>query len=72
MKHSLPEMWKEEKNEQTMTKQMPCLKPLTTKEEELQQRNYRIQPNYRTYPYKRTVKQFWGLQIVACVLLSPL
>ena len=23
---------------------------------------YRIRPNYRTYPYKRTVKQFHSLQ----------
>ena len=26
---------------------------------------YRIRPNYRTYPYKRTVKQFCCLQITA-------
>ena len=29
---------------------------------------YRIRPNYRTYPYKRTVKQFRSLQITATVL----
>ena len=29
---------------------------------------YCIQPNYLTYPYKRTVKQFRSLQITACVL----
>ena len=31
---------------------------------------YRIRPNYRIYPYKRTVNQFHSLQITACVLLS--
>ena len=30
--------------------------------------NYRIQSYYRTYPYKRTVKQFRSLQITASVL----
>ena len=30
--------------------------------------DYRILPNYRTYPYKRTVKQFCSLQITASVL----
>ena len=29
---------------------------------------YRIRPNYRTYPYKRIVKQFRSLQITASVL----
>ena len=29
---------------------------------------YRIQPNYHTYPYKRTVKQFCSLQNAASVL----
>ena len=29
---------------------------------------YRIRSNYRTYPYKRTVKKFHRLQITACVL----
>ena len=29
---------------------------------------YHIRPNYRTYPYKRTVKQFRSLQITASVL----
>ena len=29
---------------------------------------YRIQPNYRKYPYKCTVKQFLSLQITASVL----
>ena len=29
---------------------------------------YRIWPNYRTYPYKRTVKQFRSIQITASVL----
>ena len=29
---------------------------------------YRIRSNYRTYPYKRTVKQFHCLQITASVL----
>ena len=29
---------------------------------------YRIQSNYRIYPYKRTVKQFCSLQITASVL----
>ena len=37
----------------------------TTVEKE---QKYRIQPNYRTYPYKRTVKQFRSLQITARVL----
>ena len=32
--------------------------------------NYRSQPNYHTYPYKRTVKQFRSLQITDRVLLS--
>ena len=31
---------------------------------------YRIRPNYRTYPYKRTVKQFRSLQITASAILS--
>ena len=31
---------------------------------------YRILPNYRTYPYKRTVKQFLSLQITDRVVLS--
>ena len=31
-------------------------------------RSYRIRPNYRTYSYKRTVKQFHSLQIIASVL----
>ena len=30
--------------------------------------DYRIRPNYRTYPYKRTVKKFRSLQITASVL----
>ena len=30
-------------------------------------KTYRIRPNYRTYPYKRTVKQFRSLQITASV-----
>ena len=29
---------------------------------------YRVQPNYRTYTYKRTVKQFCSLQVTASVL----
>ena len=29
---------------------------------------YRIRPNYRTYPYKRTVERFRSLQITASVL----
>ena len=29
---------------------------------------YRIRSNYRTYPYKRTVKKFRRIQITACVL----
>ena len=29
---------------------------------------YHIRPNYRTYSYKRTVKQFHSLQIIASVL----
>ena len=29
---------------------------------------YRIRSNYRTYPYKRTVKKFRSLQITASVL----
>ena len=29
---------------------------------------YRIRPNYHTYSYKRTVKQFHSLQIIASVL----
>ena len=28
---------------------------------------YRIRPNYRTYPYKRTVKRFRSLQIIISV-----
>ena len=31
-------------------------------------KNYRIRPNYRTYPYVHTVKQFRSLQITASVL----
>ena len=34
--------------------------------------NYRIWPNYRTYPYKRTVKKFRSLQITTSVLFSLL
>ena len=30
--------------------------------------NYLIQPNYRTYSYKRTAKQFRSLQIIASVI----
>ena len=30
--------------------------------------NYRIRPNYRIHPYKRTVKWFCSLQITANVL----
>ena len=37
---------------------------------QLLQKIYRIRPNYRTYPYKRTVKQFHSLQITASVFLS--
>ena len=33
---------------------------------------YRILPNYRTYPYKRTVKKFRNLQITTSVLFSLL
>ena len=33
---------------------------------------YRIRPNYRTYPYKRTVKKFRSLQITTSVLFSLL
>ena len=29
---------------------------------------YRIRPNYRTYPYKRTVKQFRNLQMTDSVI----
>ena len=29
---------------------------------------YRIRSNYRTYPYKRTVKKFHSLQITASVI----
>ena len=29
--------------------------------------DYRIRPNYRTYPYKRTVKRFRSLQIIVSV-----
>ena len=32
--------------------------------------NYRIHPNNRTYPYKRTVKQFRSFQITARVLFD--
>ena len=35
-------------------------------------KNYRIRPNYRTYPYKRTVKKFSSLQITTSVLFSLL
>ena len=35
-------------------------------------RQYRIRPNYRTYPYKHTVKKFRSLQITASVLFSLL
>ena len=31
---------------------------------------YRIRSNYRTYPYKRTVKQFRTLRITASVLFG--
>ena len=31
-------------------------------------RIYRIRSNYRTYPYKRTVKKFRSLQITASVI----
>ena len=31
---------------------------------------YRIRPNYRTYSYKRTVKLFHSLQIIASVLFA--
>ena len=34
--------------------------------------NYHNQPNYRTYPYKHTVKQFRSLQITTSVLFSLL
>ena len=34
--------------------------------------NYHIRPNYRTYPYKRTVKKFRSLQITTSVLFSLL
>ena len=34
--------------------------------------NYRIRSNYRTYPYKRTVKQFRTLRITASVLFGYL
>ena len=30
--------------------------------------NYRIRSNYHTYPYKRTVKKFPSLQIIASVI----
>ena len=30
--------------------------------------NYRIRSNYRTYPYKRTVKKFRSLQITASII----
>ena len=30
---------------------------------------YHIQPNYHTYPYKHTVKEFWSLQITASVFV---
>ena len=33
---------------------------------------YRIRSNYRTYPYKRTVKKFSSLQFTASVLFSLL
>ena len=33
---------------------------------------YRIRPNYRTYPYKHTVKKFRSLQITTSVLFSLL
>ena len=33
-------------------------------------RTYRIRSNYRTYPYKRTVKQFRTLRITASVLFG--
>ena len=33
---------------------------------------YRIRPNYRTYPYKRTVKKFHSFQITTSVLFSLL
>ena len=34
--------------------------------------HYCIRSNYRTYPYKRTVKKFHSLQITASVLFSLL
>ena len=36
----------------------------------MQQPNYHIQPNYCTYPYRRTVKQFRSLQVTAHVFVS--
>ena len=33
-------------------------------------KTYRIRPNYHTYPYKRTGKQFHRLQITASALFS--
>ena len=37
-----------------------------------QNKEYRIRPNYRTYPYKRTVKQFRSLHDTATFLYVPL
>ena len=42
---------------------LPC--PFT---ESLDILDYRIRPNYHTYPYKCTVKQFHSLQITASAL----
>ena len=38
----------------------------------VQKSTYRIPPNYSTYHYKRTVKQFRSLQITASVLFIHL
>ena len=43
---------------------------IINKDSEQTEQTYRIWPNYRTYPYKRTIKQFCSLYIIASVFLS--
>ena len=57
-KNSLPDAWKEENDEQTMTKQMPHMKPLTHKEE-LQQRKRHIWINRGASKNNATEKPSW-------------
>ena len=55
----------------TVCHQAPCKKLRKISQEySTPFEEYHIRSNYRTYPYKRTVKQFRSLQITACVFLS--